>query len=135
VLRKGFGQYLDAKRSGVEHRMVGRVHCRQGDGVDELGLLEGMGWLGTRERRDPVAGLGRGPVRGMPAAEPDLGSGAVAPEVGVAGGIAGRIQEQGLVGHIHLMVSLQQRPVFQAYIAEASAGELYASLHTASLPC
>ena len=87
--------------------MAGRVRYRQGDGVGVLGLLEGMGWLGTRERRGPVAGLGKGLVRGTPAAEPDLGSGAVAPEVGVAGGIAGRILEQGLVGHSHLVVSLK----------------------------
>jgi len=79
--------------------------------VDELGLLEGMGWLGTRERRDPVAGLGRGPVRGMPAAEPDLGSGAVALGVDVAGGTVGRILEQALVGHSHLLVSLKHSTV------------------------
>jgi len=37
----GFGQYLDARRSGVERRTVGRVRSRQGGEGHEQGLLEG----------------------------------------------------------------------------------------------
>jgi hypothetical protein len=73
--------------------------------VDVRGSLEGIESVGIRERRDPVADLDRGPVRGTPAEALVLGSDAVALGVGVAGGTAGRILEQALVGHSHLVVS------------------------------
>jgi hypothetical protein len=103
----GFDRYLDARRSGVEHRMVGLGRSRQGDGVDVRGSLEGIESVGILERRDLVAGLDMGPVRGTPAEAPDLENGAVALGVGVAGGTAGRTLEQALVGHSHLTVSLE----------------------------
>jgi hypothetical protein len=112
VLRKGFGRYLDVRHSGVEHRMAGRGRSRQGDGVDGPGSLEGIEWVGIRERRDPVAGLDRGPVRDTPAEAPVLGSDAVAPGVGAAEGTAGRTLEQALVGHSHLTVSLERHPAY-----------------------
>jgi hypothetical protein len=112
VLRKGFGRYLDARHSDVAHRMAGRGRSRQDGGVDVRGSLEGIEWVGIRERRDPVAGLDKGPVRGTPAEAPDLGSDAAAPEVGVAEGTAGRILEQALVGHSHLTVSLERHPAY-----------------------
>jgi hypothetical protein len=92
--------------------MVDRVRSRQGDGVDVRGSLEGIEWVGIRERRDPVAGLDRGPVRDTPAEVPVLGNGAVAPGVGVAGGTAGRTLEQALAGHSHLTVSLERHPAY-----------------------
>lgn len=132
----GYGQFLDARRSGVGHRMVGQECSRQGDGVDEQGSLEGIEWVGTRVRQGRIAGLGKGPERGTPAEALVLENGVVAPGVDVAAArTADRILEQVLVGHSHLMVSLNHLlESHAAYIAEASWGELYASLHTASLP-
>ena len=88
-------------------------------------------------RQGRVAGLGKDPVRGRPAEALVPGNGVVAPGVDVAAAhTADRILEQGLVGHSHLMVSLNHLwESHAAYIAEASAGEPYASLHTASSPC
>jgi len=133
----GYGQFLDARRSGVEHRMVGQECSRQGDGVDEQGSLEGIEWVDTRARRDRVGGLGKDPVRGRPAEALVPGNGAVAPGVDVAAArTADRILEQGLVGHSRLVVSLNHlSKSLEAYIAEASGREPYASLHTASSPC
>jgi hypothetical protein len=75
--------------------------------VDVRGSLEGIEWVGILERQDPVAGLDRGPVRGTPAEAPVLESDAVALEVDVVGGTAGRTLPQALVGHSHLRVSLE----------------------------
>ena len=107
----GYGQYLDERHSDVERKTVDQALPRQRDGVDEPGLLGGIGWADIREQQDRAAGLDKGLEQGIAVGEPVLESGADEPAADVAvEHTAGRSLVLLRVEHSRLVISFEARP-------------------------